>query len=151
MWQCFIKFYLKSLVHTTTFSLTSFPLTSFICLCVQHKLTSFLFTGALFKSWSCQLFNKKNCSKTRQGKFVQPHKQIKLVKKNSVVCAGLNNKNVQCMFPSFNSPRSIYRKTILILFKLCIIYNLWNTNHAKADIPSFGQKPKILKLRKTKY
>ena len=134
MWQCFIKFYLKSLVHTTTFSLTSFPLTSFICLCVLQT------RNCTLRHFSLRILSsRKTC----------PHKQIKLVKKNSVVCAGLNNKNIQCMFPSFKPPRSIYRKTILILFKLCIIYNLWNTNHAKADIPSFGQKPKILKLRKT--
>ena len=48
---------MSSLIPKAPHTRPSFPLTSFICSCVQHKLTDL---EALFKSWSCQLLNKEN-------------------------------------------------------------------------------------------
>ena len=54
----------------------------------KFSLTIFSRQGALFKNWSCQLLKKATC----QGKlvnFFRVHEQIKLLKGNLVVCAGL--------------------------------------------------------------
>ena len=76
------KVYLSPL-HTTKFSLTSFLLTSFICSCVQHKLTSFSLTRSLVQKLVIPDFEQGKLSRTN----CYTHEQIKLVKEKLLVKA----------------------------------------------------------------
>ena len=71
---------------------TKLSLTSFICWCVQHRLTTF----SLFKSWCDQLLNKTPCQGNTCSFMLYTRTNIKLVKGilvkgNLVVCMGLYN------------------------------------------------------------
>ena len=52
----------------TKFSLSSFPLTSFICLCVRHKLTNFSLTRSLVQKLAWPAFQwTKICSHSQRN------------------------------------------------------------------------------------
>ena len=67
-------------VHKTKFPFTSFPLTSFICSCVQHKLTScFLEKGPCSKAGMTSFWTRK-IVKEKLFNLRCTYEQIKLVK-----------------------------------------------------------------------
>ena len=69
-----------SVVHTSTFSLTSF-----ICLCEREKKASFYLTSPLVRKLAYQLFNKETCQ-GNTWQLLRPQEQMKLVKVKTCSC-----------------------------------------------------------------
>ena len=87
------SFTIKPRVYTTKFSLTGFPLTSFICSGAQHK--KFPWQGALCsKVWPCQLLKQGKLSRKTCGKNVFiVHKLPRNLSRKTWSCVGLYSKS----------------------------------------------------------
>ena len=86
-------------LQTTTVSLIRFSLTSFICSCARHKLTSFSLTRSLVRKLVMPAFEQGSLSRKNLLIYVvHAHEQIKLVKVNLVVCVGLKTVVRQALF-----------------------------------------------------
>ena len=129
--------FLKPPVHTTTFSLTRFPLTTCICSCALHKVVFtrvgyinwqvFPWQEAVFKSWSRPAFEqgKLFACTARQGKLVHSSKCANIVVKENVSAVHTSKQNfsrktcgekiiVHCTHEQVKLPRNLSRKTYFL-------------------------------------